>query len=192
MDRIKRIGPYPTPRLVIDNTGKSQEPPSKISPRRQQQLREALQALASELTSPAYFAPLVDKYIPIILPGKRVARVDMLKTENSRTFSRYSISTPRTYAFSNMEITPLMQRNWSQLSVTGDPEFRAAMQAINQGVEVVIREGGETFLARPLLGAEETKLGAIVLSNRTSDGVSLVTIEDQEIFQLFAQEVSRL
>src|SRR3990167_9274807 len=109
MDSIKKIVRYFKPRLVIDNTEKSQKPPGNISALRQQQLQTALQALASELTSPAYFAPLVDKYIPIILPGKRVARVDMLKTENSRTFSRYSISTPRTYAFSNMEITPLMQ-----------------------------------------------------------------------------------
>ena len=183
--RLSRLA-VPTPNQVR-GTGSITIPAERMK-----RLQESFIRLESAKDELERFFPCIFDLIAEILPGKRIARLDILRLEGDTclTSPRFE-SRDGSYAFGGeMDITPVLQRSWHELGVTGSPEFEAAMQAMNEGKEVRKNEGGESFLARPLLGKKNMLLGAMVLANQTLRGTSLITPEDEEVLNLFAQKVS--
>ena len=176
---------------------KSQTGPSALSPERERRLQAAFEKLASAGNNISRLGPLIFDLISEIMPGKRLARLDLLEVQDGKTFtSPRIITSDEAYGFSGkIEITPILRQPWGEVSqrVTGATEFVASMQAISTRIEAVGQEkSSERFLALPLLGKENKVLGAMVLANKTADGISFITLEDKVTFVSFAKRVSEL
>jgi len=183
---LRLVVPTPTP---IRGTGSIVIPAERML-----LFQESVSRLDAVKDDPDRFFPGIFDRIPEILPGKRIARLDILRLEGDTYLTLPRFETQNgIYRFEDdMDVTSVLQPGRLKFAATSSPEFVAAMQAMNERKEVKINEGGESFLARPLLGEDNMPRGAMVLANQTLRGTSLITPEDEEIFRLYTQQVGAI
>ena len=167
-----------------------QPPKTCVSAERMRQLNDALKTLAS-LSRDSLLSHVLT-LICEVLPGKRIARLDVLESREGHTFTDPHTTCPDgSLTFAGREdISPVLEYEWDRLGVSGDPDFVVAMKTINTGREVEKHMGKEILLGVPLLSRSNTVMGAMVLSNETWEELSPVTPEDRELLGIYAQRVS--
>lgn len=175
--------------VVAGNSDRPTGP--SISPERMMKLDDACAKMASAVR---YLLPsCLCASIRDLLPGKRIARLDLLEYREGKTFSNVCYWSPDgSYGFSRSDISGIFKLPWNRLEhiMFGGPEFEASMQALNTGIEAKKQAGIEIFLGIPFIGSNGTALGAMVISNLTL-GISPITPEDRELALLFAGKISK-
>lgn len=168
---------------------------STISVERMKRIQTAFAQLDSAGNNPDKIGMLMTSLLSQTMPGKRLARIDLLRyTEQGQVFSSRHIEAPDGgigFSGAEMDVTKVITSR--SLRLNGDPDFIAAMQAMNTGKEFAVNgENWEQFLGIPLLGRDNKVLGSLVLSNRSWKNVTPITPEDKETFRQFAKKLSAL